>query len=205
MLYVVLKRLFHLPRKHMNNRNKAPCYEKWKNLVIILDCTEVFMETPSNLLACKQAFSSYKHHITSKFMVGCSCNCCINYVSAGWGGRASDKAITESSEDLLAWLSRDDLVMSDKGFLVASLLSGLGVNLVLPPFKGDQRPQFTGGELIESEEVSSARIHVEQHIKRIKGFEILDGNYPLSMIDIIDQVFTVCAYLTNFQTSIINY
>ena len=37
---------------------------------VIIDCFEVFMERPSNLLARAKTWSSYKHHHTAKFLIG---------------------------------------------------------------------------------------------------------------------------------------
>ena len=61
---------------------------------ILIDCTEVFSQRPSGLHARKQFFSNYKHHNTSKFLVGISPSGSVTYVSNMWGGRASDKKIT---------------------------------------------------------------------------------------------------------------
>jgi hypothetical protein len=42
-------------------------------------------------------------------------------------------------------------------------------------------------------------IHVERAIQRIKIFHILEGEVKLSMKDVAEQIFTVCAYLVNCQ------
>ena len=39
----------------------------FKKCCVIIDCTEVFMERPSDLLARAQVWSNYKHHSTVKF------------------------------------------------------------------------------------------------------------------------------------------
>jgi hypothetical protein len=52
-------------------------------------------------------------------------------------------------------------------------------------------------ETIKSENISKVRIHVERAIQRIKIFHILDGEVKLSMKDVAEQIFTVCAYLVN--------
>ena len=54
-----------------------------------------------------------------------------------------------------------------------------------------------------SAECSSARIHVERIMQRIKVYHILDGDLRLSMRYSAEQIFTVCAYLTNFQNPIL--
>ena len=40
----------------------------WKKNTIIIDCFEIFIERPSNLLARAQTFSNYKHHNTVKVL-----------------------------------------------------------------------------------------------------------------------------------------
>ncbi len=41
-----------------------------KDVTIIVDCFEVFIERPSNLLAQAVTWSSYKHHNTIKILLG---------------------------------------------------------------------------------------------------------------------------------------
>ena len=41
-----------------------------KNCAIIIDCSEVFIERPSDLLARAQVWSNYKHNSTIKFRIG---------------------------------------------------------------------------------------------------------------------------------------
>ena len=52
-----------------------------------------------------------------------------------------------------------------------------------------------------SEKIAEARIHVERAMQRIKMYHILGNEFKLSMAHLADQVFTVCAFLVNFQTS----
>ena len=68
----------------------------FKKCCIIIDCTEIFMERPSDLLARAQVWSNYKHHSTVKFLIGITAQGSISFVSKCAGGRMSDKEITES-------------------------------------------------------------------------------------------------------------
>jgi len=52
-----------------------------------------------------------------------------------------------------------------------------------------------------SEKIAEARIHVERAMQRIKMYHILGNEFKLSMAHLADQIFTVCAFLVNFQTS----
>jgi 3-deoxy-D-manno-octulosonate 8-phosphate phosphatase KdsC-like HAD superfamily phosphatase len=74
---------------------------------------------------------------------------------------------------------------------------------MMPSFKGTERTQMTSSESIRSENISKVRIHVERAMQRIKTFHILDGEGKLSMKDIAEQIFTVCAYLVNLQSPIV--
>ena len=50
-----------------------PCQrplEKFSKSVVIIDCTEIFIERPTDLLARAQVWSNYKHHSTVKFLIG---------------------------------------------------------------------------------------------------------------------------------------
>ena len=42
----------------------------FKKCCIIIDCTEIFVERPTDLLARAQVWSNYKHHSTIKFLIG---------------------------------------------------------------------------------------------------------------------------------------
>ncbi len=126
-------------------------------------------------------------------------------ISQGWSGRASDKTITLSSQDLIKWLAPGDTVMSNKGFLVGSDLASRNIKLVMPSFKGSDRSQFTSMEIECSEKILKAQVHVGRVIQHIKTFKILHGVMKLSMLDILKSIFTVCAYLVNLQPTVMNY
>ena len=154
----------------------------------------------SDLDSRKKTFSNYKHHDTVKFLVGLSPSLAVNYVSKAWGGRASDKHITINSDGLMDCLHSGDSVMVD---IISKDLEELGVHLLMPEFKGRDRMQFSANEAARSEYISRARIHIERIIQRIKTFHFLDRVIRLNMQDIVEQIFLVCAYLTNFQLPIV--
>lgn len=130
-------------------------------------------------------------------MVGISPHPAVVYVSKAWGGRASDKRITQTSADLLDKLKPNDEVMADRGFEIEGTLTPLGVKLTIPDFKGQGRAQMSESE---GKKIAEARIHVERAIRRIKCYHILDRELRLTMASLADQIFTVCACLVNFQT-----
>ena len=62
-----------------------------------------------------QTFSCYKHHNTVKFFIGTAPKGAIAFISKAWGGRASDKYITEHC-GILKKLLPGDVILADRGF-----------------------------------------------------------------------------------------
>ena len=57
---------------------------------VIIDCTEVYLETPSSLEVQANLWSDYKHHCTTNFLVAITPNGAISWISSTYGGRTSD-------------------------------------------------------------------------------------------------------------------
>ena len=100
-------------------------------------------------------------------MVGISPHPAVVHVSKEWGGRASDKRITQTSSDLLDALRPNDEVMPDRGLDIDSILTLLSVTLTIPNFKGQGRAQPSESEGKRSEKIAEAQIHVERAMRRI--------------------------------------
>ena len=64
----------------------------------IIDCLEVFIEMPSNLLTRAQVWSNYKHHNTIEFLIEITPQGIISYMSQCVVGQISDKEIAEQSQ-----------------------------------------------------------------------------------------------------------
>jgi len=193
-----LEQICCMPSVDVSSKEQAECFQNFENVRIVLDCTEVFSQTPGSLTAHKHMHSNYKHHSTIKFLVGMSPSGAIIYISSMWGGRASDKKITSESERLLLSLKPGDKVMVDRGFTIAKELPD-GVTLLIPPFKDRGTGQFTKEQLEFSEKISVARIHVERAMRAIKECQILSTEVKLAMINNYENIFKACAYLVNFK------
>lgn len=106
---------------------QTPLYRDVRHIV---DGTEIFIETPKNLLLAASCWSDYKHHHTVKYLVSINPNGHINYISKGWGGRTSDNYLTEHC-GFLDILEPYDKVMADRGFQIQKLLAQQFVTLVI--------------------------------------------------------------------------
>ena len=195
-----LKALHGFPAS--NPRVLVKSFIKFRETRVIIDCTEVFTERLSGLESRKQLFSNYKHHATTKFLVGISLSGSVLYVSNMWRGRASDKKITMEC-GLIDLLSPGQYIMADRGFTIEEELREKRIGLYIPSFLGSKRSQLTAEEVTSTRRIAEARTHVVHVIGRIKEFKILCGDLDLGLLHVLEQVFQVCAYLTNFQKPIV--
>ena len=69
----------------------------FRNCCVIIDCIEVFIERPTDLMARAQVWSNYKSHSMIKFLIGITPQGTVSFVSNCAWGRMSDKEITEQS------------------------------------------------------------------------------------------------------------
>lgn len=200
LLALELEKICKLPpTTETDQEESASCFDEFPNVRIIIDCTELFAETPSSIGVHKQFHSTYKHHSTVKFMVGMNTAGSITYISDMFSGRASDKFITNESEDLLNALNPGERVMADRGFTIQENLP-LGVQLLIPSFKHKDKSQFSKAELQSNKKISEARVHIERAIRRIKQFHILKNEMKISQVDVYSNIFKACGYLVNFQS-----
>ena len=179
-------------QKTLPQKFKKPGYCKVRH---IIDCTEVFIETPSDPVIRASTWSDYKHHNTAKILVSITPNGAFNFISEAWGGRTSDVHLTRESE-FYNILEPYDAVMGDRGFTVAEDLLLHRADLFIPPGKRGQE-QFTKADVQKTKTVANLRIFVEQAIMRPKTFLIIKNELPISLIGNLDNIIIVCAALCN--------
>ncbi len=167
-------------------------------LRIIVDATEVQMEKPSRKVLDRHTFSNYKHRNTVKFLVGVSPDGCIIYVSLGYGGSISDIDLTKCC-GLAHALQRCDEVMGDKGFHMHDFFANFGVHMVMPPKKGRGQAYLTEEQIQQTRCIARLRIHVERAMGRIRQFGFFNNKVKITQVDLISDIFYVCAMLSNFQ------
>ena len=133
------------------------------------------------LVAKLSLYFKYKSRQTGKFLIVLTPQGHICFIFKGYGGRVTDIEIVRDS-GLLKLLKENNVVMADRGFLIAENLEKIGASLVMPAFKGT-RSQLKGKKTVMSRFVSNVRIHVERVIGDLqKRFTILRG--PIKIINI---------------------
>ena len=142
----------------------------FKNLIGIIDCTEVFNETPKSLELQSATWSEYKHHNIVNFLVCVAPNSFVIYVSEGYTGRISDKALTKGS-GFLDEIPTPCSVMTDKGFSLVNECSGRNITFIVPPGKLDAS-RMTLAEVSKTSAIAKVRILLEQIIRRTNTFKI---------------------------------
>ena len=177
--------------------------EKYPSTYCIIDASEIFIETATDLFMQSSTWSNYKHHNTLKVLVCCTPNGCISYISPAYVGGISDVELTKVCGFLDTLDGKPGIsVMADRGFTVQDALKEKGATLNIPPFM-EGRKQLSREDVQRGRTISSLRIHMERAIGRIKNYRILSGNFPISLIRIANQIVSVCAWLTNFQPALI--
>ena len=79
-------------------------------------------------------------------------------------------------------LEKDDSIMADRGFDILEDLAPRGVRINIPPYHQKWRK-------------ASLRIHIERCMECLENYHIFDGVMPLSLMDVANQIFFVCAVL----------
>ena len=183
---------------------------------VIIDCFEIFIHRPSNLHARAQTFSNYKHHNTIKVLIGITPQGTISFVSEAWGGRTSDKFLTENS-GFLKLLKPGDLVMADRGFTIEESVWYYQAKLAIPAFtKG--KDQLDPVDVEKTRGIANVRIHVERVIGLLRQkYTILQSTLPIDFLlcdlnepessrkPLVDKMIRVCAALVNLCPPIIPF
>ncbi|XP_065296166.1 uncharacterized protein, partial [Dermacentor albipictus] len=203
ILSIALKNCVFMPSREIIKLSLPdPFKENYPNCTLIIDCTEIRTETPSNPDCQHMLYSHYKREYTLKVLVGIIPNGMIIFLSKVYGGRHTDSFITQDS-GFLQLLKPGDLILSDKGFpSIRTTVEGSGAVLLMPPFNSGGG-QLSAEDIEITYKIASVRIHVERVIQRLNIYHILRNRVPLSLVPHMNKVISVCAALVNMQAPII--
>ena len=170
--------------------------EQYATTRALIDCSEIFIEKPQNPDTQSQTWSSYKHHNTLKFLLAVTPNGVPSFVSDCYGGRTSDKELTNLSGILSSnHFEHGDSVMVDKGFDIDDLAEQQGVKLAQPPFLHGKE-QLDEEEVVLTRRIAFLHIHVERAIERVKNYAILRF-LPGSLCSQASRLVRICTFLTS--------
>ncbi|KAK3922032.1 Protein ALP1-like [Frankliniella fusca] len=209
-----LEGLIVWPSRETLLRSTPECFRKsfGSHVVVIIDCFEVFIQRPSDLLARAQTWSDYKHHNTLKYLIGVTPQGTISFISRGWGGRSSDKYITESKDcKFLDMLLPGDVILADRGFTITDSVLQLQAQIIMPSFMNG-RSQLSTHDVVTSNEISNVRIHVERVIGLLKRkflffsrplYTALMQTSKMEAETRIDNIVKICCALVNLCPPIV--
>ena len=163
--------------------------EKYPTTFAIIDGSEIFIETPSDLHMQSSTWSNnYKYHNTAKFLVACTPNGALSNISPLYVGSISDVELIRVSGFLEKIKDKPGVsVMADRGFTIQDQLAKIKVKLNIPPFL-EGRKQLPVEEVDKGRKIASVRVRVERAVGRMKNFAILKGTLPLTMARLANQV-----------------
>ena len=212
VLYQRLKPLIIWPNRDVLRKTLPMDFRKYcPNCVVIIDCFEIFLDRPLNPLARAQTFSSYKHHNTVKYLIGITPQGTVSFISEGWGGRVSDKHLTENS-GLLDHLTPGDVILADRGFDIQESVGLFCSTIKILAFTRGKK-QLSGIEVEQTRRIANVRIHVERVIGNIrKKYSILGATQPIDFVTVrngdvttLDKIVTVCCVLVNICDSVVPF
>ena len=143
-------------------------------------------------------------------MIGITPRGLISFLSKGWGGRSSDRAVTENS-DFLSKLLPGDLVLADRGFDIGDFVGLMCAEVLYPTFTTGMS-QMQARDVESTRRLAHLRIHVERVIGHVRNkYHILQSTISTELLyrcegqdnTTFDKIVHVCCILTNLSGSIV--
>jgi len=203
ILSCVLKNFIYQPPRDSIRRNIPKVFKPYLNTRIILDCTKFPVYSPACITCRTQTYSFYYGRLTLKVLIGITPDGLISFVSVVYGGKASDSFIFRKSNVIDA-CDRGDAVMVDKGFRIDAVCAKRGVQVIQPPFKWRDTPQFSPEDCVKNSAIARARVHVERVNERIKNFKIFHDEISWNIVKDIDDILTIVCALVNLSAPVIS-
>ena len=201
IMYKCCRPLLEWPTRDTVVHNMPKSFKRnYPKTRVLIDCSEIYMQTPRSVDAQRSTYSTYKSHNTFKFLLGIAPSGQITFISHLFVGSISDRQIVKRSGFLKMIEPKDD-VMADRGFTIRDLLLRRGATLNMPAFsKGKQLSTQAVGK---SRKIASLRIHVERAMERIKNNKILQGIISLQLKNSLNQIMVICCVLANMEDPLV--
>ena len=133
-------------------RTLPPAFcESFATTYAIINGSEIFLETPTDLHMQSSTWSRYKHN-TAKFLIACTPIC---FISPLYVGSISNVELTRVSGFLTQLEDKPGIsIVADRGFTIKDMLQAIGVQPNLPPFR-EGRQQLPAEEVQEGRRIAS--------------------------------------------------
>ena len=149
-LYHTFKEIIWMPSTEQVQATLPRAFkEKYPDTYTIIDGSEVFIEKPSDLHMQLSTWSDYKSYNTSKFLLACTPNGVVMYISPLYVGSISDVQLTRVSGFIDALQEQNVSgmsIMADRGFTIKDQLEAMNTKLNIPPLL-DGRQQLPPEEV----------------------------------------------------------
>lgn len=213
VLYDSLKYALNIPSKEISIRHNPKIFQQHygNRRIFIIDCFEVYSETPQETRAAIQHRSAYKQHQTTKFMIAMNCNGGVAFISHAYAGRCSDRFIVKDC-GFLDVLEVNDVVIADKGFDIHDLISVKGATLNIPTFLR-KKDQLNPLHIEHDKQITGLRVHIERLIGVLRSkYTYLNGPIEVDALrrfennhNSLDVIVRVACILLNFNRSIVPF
>lgn len=163
---------------------------------------EILVETPNDLQLQSPTWSSYKHHNTAKFIVGCTPNGAISFISPLYADSISDVELTRVSKLIEKLEGKSNICTGRSWFYYQWSGEGCWNTFEYSTLHG--RPStVTCCWSVRGSKDSICMYTCWAGIARVKNFTILKGSLPFRFSRIANQRVCVCCWLVNFQPVLI--
>lgn len=196
--------IVNLDKKLIKRNLPIAFRHNYHNVSCIIDCLEIDIQKPSKALHQALTWSEYKKGNTVKYLISCTPNGLVNYVSQGFGGRTSDVTIVENC-NFLDGLQQETCILADRGFKhLEQILYGRGIKLLRPP-SVNAGAKLSKIEVRQTKIIASLRIHIERVIRRLREFHMLKQHSVINtnILRVLDHVIIIACALINLQDSLI--
>ncbi|XP_077375250.1 uncharacterized protein LOC144017495 [Festucalex cinctus] len=182
----------------------------FEKTVCIIDSLEIVIEKPSSLLASAECHTAFKSQHTMKYLIAFCPQGSICFISNGWGGRTSDKFITEQS-NFLRHLLRGDLVLANQCFNVSQSVQSHQAEMKIPAFTRGKK------QLDPVNLVDTSCLPFKIRFDRIscllcQKYKILQSTLPVDFTDVdtddvtyLDKIVHICSGLMNVSQSVVSF
>ncbi|KAI8437943.1 hypothetical protein MSG28_010610 [Choristoneura fumiferana] len=206
MLATFLQNIVYLPSLYEIKKNLPLMLRmKYSKVQMIIDCFEIQIEKPSKAFRRAQTRSQNKSCNTVKYLIACTAVGFIAFISKGYGGRISDKAIACKS-GLIDIVPPNAVIMAGRGFKeIECLLSTKNVKLLCPPSVRSYS-KLTKEDVIKTNEISPLSANIERVIKKVQEFHMLKPHAVVNHkhLKYLDEIVTIACGLINLQNPVLN-